>query len=163
MQDISETKFQIEHIFISEGHNFVGHHGRPPGTNPIKEVNEVECKAGSGLVGDRYFDHKENYKGQITFFEMEVYERLQNELGTFDKPASAFRRNVLTRGIDLNALIGQTFEIQGIRFEGVEESKPCYWMDQAFGPGAEESLKKHGGLRARILSDGILRTTAQSV
>ena len=159
MQDTSQPEFRIEHIYISEGHNFVGHHGKPPGTHPIKEVEEIECKAGSGLVGDRYFDHKENYKGQITFFEMEVYERLQAELDVFDKPPSAFRRNVLTRGVDLNSLIGQVFEIQGIRFEGVEESSPCYWMDQGFGPGAEEALKNHGGLRARILTDGTLRTS----
>ncbi len=159
MQDTSQPEFRIEHIYISEGHNFVGHHGKPPGTHPIKEVGEIECKAGSGLVGDRYFDHKENYKGQITFFEMEVYERLQAELDVFDKPPSAFRRNVLTRGVDLNSLIGKTFEVQGIRFEGVEESSPCYWMDQGFGPGAEEALKNHGGLRARILTDGTLRTS----
>ena len=159
MQDTSQPEFRIEHIYISEGHNFVGHHGKPPGTHPIKEVGEIECKAGSGLVGDRYFDHKENYKGQITFFEMEVYERLQAELDVFDKPPSAFRRNVLTRGVDLNSLIGKTFEVQGIRFEGVEESSPCYWMDQGFGPGTEEALKNHGGLRARILTDGTLRTS----
>ena len=159
MQDTSQAEFRIEHIYISGGHNFVGHHGKPPGTHPIKEVGEIECKAGSGLVGDRYFDHKENYKGQITFFEMEVYERLQAELNIFDIPPSAFRRNVLTRGVDLNSLIGKAFEIQGIQFEGVEESSPCYWMDQGFGPGAEEALKNHGGLRARILTDGTLRTS----
>lgn len=162
MHDTSQSKVRIEHIFISEGHNYVGHHGKPPGSHPIKELGEVECKSGRGLTGDRYFDHKDNYKGQITFFEMEVYERLQTELALFDKHPSAFRRNVLTRGVDLNTLIGKTFEIQGIQFEGVEECRPCYWMEQGFGEGAEAAMKNHGGLRARILTDGILRTSTDA-
>jgi MOSC domain-containing protein YiiM len=68
-----------------------------------------------------------------------------------------FRRNIVTCGLDLNSLIGQEFEIQGVRFAGVEESKPCYWMNQAFAEGAEEAMKGNGGLRARILTSGVLR------
>jgi MOSC domain-containing protein YiiM len=74
-----------------------------------------------------------------------------------DKLPSVFRRNVMTRGMDLNSLIGHEFEVQGVRFFGVEESKPCSWMNHAFCPGAEAALKDRGGLRARILSDGTLR------
>ena len=53
--------------------------------------------------------------------------------------------------------IGKEFEIQGVRFEGVCECSPCSWMNTALGPGAEEWLKGRGGLRARILTDGVLR------
>jgi hypothetical protein len=63
----------------------------------------------------------------------------------------------ITRGVDLNALIGNEFEVQGVRFRGTEECRPCYWMDQAFAPGAEKFLKGQGGLRATILTDGTLR------
>ncbi len=150
---------QIEHIYISPGHNYVGHHGKPPGSHEIVEVREVECVRGSGLTGDRYFNHKENYKGQITFFEMEIYERLCKELEVSGGLPSNFRRNVLTRGVDLNQWIGKQFVLQGILFEGSEECRPCYWMDQGFAPGAEAALKGHGGLRARILTTGILRVT----
>ncbi len=150
---------RIEHIYISKGHNYVGHHGKPPGTHQILEIDEVECVEGSGLTGDRYFDHKDNYKGQITFFEMEIYEKLCTELEEKEKLPSAFRRNILTRGIDLNKWIGRTFRVQGILFEGSEECRPCYWMDQGFAAGADAALKNHGGLRARILSTGILRVT----
>jgi MOSC domain-containing protein YiiM len=60
--------------------------------------------------------------------------------------------------VDLNALIGREFEVQGVRFAGVEECRPCYWMNEAFGhPQAEDWLKGRGGLRARILSSGWLR------
>lgn len=67
----------IEHLIISPGHNYVGHHGKPPGTHPLVELTEVECVAGRGLRGDRYFDHREDYKGQVTFFAMEVLEALR--------------------------------------------------------------------------------------
>ena len=121
------------------------------------EVENVECVADEGLRGDRFFGYKENYKGQITFFSFETYKRLCAELDVSDKDPSVFRRNVIVEGVDLNALIGKTFEVQGITFSGTEEAKPCYWMEQAFAEGAEEAMKGHGGLRARILSDGILR------
>jgi MOSC domain-containing protein YiiM len=55
-------------------------------------------------------------------------------------------------------LIGKEFEIQGVRFLGTEEASPCFWMDQAFGEGAEDALRGKGGLRAKILDDGVLRT-----
>ncbi len=121
------------------------------------EVDEVECVAGKGLRGDRFFGYKEDYKGQVTFFEHEVYERLCAQFGIHDLPPSVFRRNIITTGADLNELIGGEFEVQGVRFIGTQESAPCHWMNQAFAEGAEDALKGHGGLRARILSDGILR------
>lgn len=120
------------------------------------EVDSVECVAGKGLVGDRFFGFKEDYKGQVTFFAHEVYERLCEQFQIQDVTPSIFRRNVITRGVDLNSLIGQEFEIQGIRFLGTQESAPCYWMNQAFAEGAEDAMKGNGGLRAKILSNGVL-------
>jgi MOSC domain-containing protein YiiM len=150
----------IDHLFISPGHNFVGHHGGPPGRNPIVPVDEAECVAGRGLRGDRYFDRAADHKGQITFFSLEVFNALRKELHLPEARPQATRRNAFVRGADLNTLIGQEFEIQGVRFFGVEESKPCDWMNLALGPGAREWLKDRGGLRARILSDGRLRCGA---
>jgi len=148
---------RICQLFISPGHNFVGHHGQPPGTNPLVPMSEVECVAGRGLRGDRYFEREENHKGQITFFSLEVFDALRREMNLPDAQPQATRRNAFTRGADLNALIGQEFEVQGVRFFGVEESSPCDWMNLAVGPGAREWLKGRGGLRARILTDGVLR------
>jgi MOSC domain-containing protein YiiM len=59
--------------------------------------------------------------------------------------------------VDLNALVGAEFEVQSVRFAGVAECSPCDWMDVALGPGAEAWLQGRGGLRARILTDGVLR------
>jgi MOSC domain-containing protein YiiM len=150
---------RIEHLYLSPGHNYFGHHGKPADEHPIVEVSEVECVAGRGLRGDRFFDYKPDYKGQITFFSGEIYDELCSTflaLGSAHPEPSAFRRNVITRGVDMNTLIGKTFTLQGITFEGSAECSPCYWMDQSFAPGTEAALKGRGGLRAKILTDGRL-------
>jgi hypothetical protein len=120
---------RVEHIFLSHGHNFFGHHGKAAENYPVVDVDQVNCVAGRGLEGDRFFDYKSDYPGQVTFFSMEVYEDLCEV----------------------------TFSLQGLVFFGSKECSPCYWMDQAFGTGAEAFLKGRGGLRARICSSGILR------
>jgi MOSC domain-containing protein YiiM len=147
----------IAHIFISPEHNFFGHHGKPPGDEPMVEVDSVECVAGKGLRGDRFFGYKDNYKGQATFFSIEMYERLCEQLQVTHRDSSVFRRNIIVSGVDLNSLIGKEFELQGVHFLGTQECSPCHWMDHAFAEGAERALKGHGGLRARILTDGVLR------
>ena len=116
--------------------------------------------AGRGIRGDRYFDFKDNYKGQITFFSLEVFDELCDALELPDCSPALVRRNVMTRDIDLNDLIGEDFEVQGVQFHGTQECAPCYWMNQAVAPGAEEFLKGRGGLRARILTSGQLRSTS---
>jgi MOSC domain-containing protein YiiM len=148
---------EVVGLFRSPGHNYVGHHGGPPGEHPIEALTEASCVAGQGIEGDRYFGHKPDYKGQITFFEMEVAESLAASLGVETPDPAVFRRNVVTRGVDLSTLIGRTFRLDGVEFEGVEECRPCYWMNRAFAEGAEERLKGRGGLRARIRSTGPLR------
>jgi len=147
----------ICHIYLSRGHNFFGHHGEAAGAHPVEEVRAVECVEGRGLAGDRFFGYEEAYKGQVTFFAMEVYDSLCARFGVYDKEPSVLRRNIVTAGVDLNDWIGEAFEIQGVRFLGTEEAKPCYWMDQAFCPGAKEALRGQGGLRARIVSSGTVR------
>ena len=148
---------KIRHLYISPGHNFFGHHEKPPGENPTLEVPEIECVAGRGILGDRFFDYKENYKGQITFFSREVFDALCAELRLSGKSPGLTRRNVIMEGADLLSLIGIDFEIQGIRFRGASECAPCYWMDRVLAPGAESFLKKCGGLRAQILTSGKLQ------
>ncbi len=151
--------FCVHALYISSGHNYFGHHGGAPGTHPMLDMNAVECVAGRGIRGDRFFDYKPDYKGQITFFSREVFEQLRRELKLDSAHPSGTRRNVLVSGADLNALIGARFEIQGVLFEGTEECKPCHWMNSGLGPGAEAWLEGRGGLRARILTNGMLHVS----
>ncbi|HVJ44913.1 MAG TPA: molybdenum cofactor biosynthesis protein MoaE [Luteolibacter sp.] len=155
-----EWDARLEAIFLSGGHDFRGRHGLGREENPIHSVEEVECVAGMGLKGDRYFGFKEDFKGQVSFFDADVIDAVRREFNLPDLPGSIFRRNLIVRGADLSQWSGKRFRFQGVEFEGSEECKPCYWMDQAAAPGVEEFLKgnSRGGLRARILSDGTLRT-----
>ncbi|MEP6810224.1 MAG: MOSC domain-containing protein [Chthoniobacterales bacterium] len=151
---------QIQRIFISSGHNYFGHAGGEPDDVPLQEVTQVECVAGNGLRGDRFFDFSKDYKGQITFFSQEIFDQLSAAFPETEKSPGVLRRNVIVSGVTLNELIGQKFEIQGVRFFGTQHCKPCYWMDRAFAPGAEAWLKNKGGLRARILTDGWIKAEA---
>ncbi len=148
----------IRQIFISPGHNYFGHHGRAPDDYPLEEVESIECVADHGIRGDRFYDYKQDYKGQITFFAAEVFEQLRRQFPHVEKGPGVLRRNVIVEGVELNALIGVEFELGGIRFRGTAHCKPCYWLDQAFAAGAEEALAGNGGLRARILTSGWLST-----
>jgi FdhD protein len=121
-------------------------------------LEEAVCHAGQGIAGDRYHGEDPGSKKQVTFVSREVVDEMCRALSVGRVDYSALRRNVLVSGVDLNALIGKTFIIGGVVFEGVEECKPCYWMDQAVAPGANAFLAGRGGLRCRILADGVLRT-----
>jgi MOSC domain-containing protein YiiM len=144
----------IEQIFISPGHNYFGHHGRAPDDFPILAVQQMECVAGRGIRGDRFFDYRDNYKGQITFFSAEVFAELSRAFCLTNESPGILRRNVIVSGKDLNELIGLDFEVQGVPFRGAAHCKPCYWMDTAVAPGAEKFLAGRGGLRATILDNG---------
>ena len=69
----------------------------------------IQCLDGRGIVGDRFLDFQDDYKGQVTFFAIEMYENLCAKFGVKDRPPSVFRRNIITRNADLNALIGEEF------------------------------------------------------
>ena len=98
----TEKEISVRHLFISSGHNFFGHHGQEPGTSPNVEVPQIECLAGRGISGDRFLDYKDDYKGQITFFALEVFEDVCLQLGLKGLSPSAVRRNAITQGVDLN-------------------------------------------------------------
>src|SRR5438874_8696644 len=143
---------EICHLYISPDHNFFGHHGREPDQSPAIEVAMIECAAGHGVRGDRFFDYRDNYKGQITFFSREVFDLMAQAFGLTTKSPAVLRRNVIVSGVDLTELIGADFDLQGVQFHGTAHCNPCYWMDTAFAPGAEKFLAGRGGLRARILT-----------
>ena len=148
----------IRHIFISPGHNFFGRYGQPAGEHPVREVPAAQCRTGWGLEGDRFYGYRPDYKGQVTFFAWETYLAAREKFRVPALSPGAFRRNVITEGLDLNALIGRRFTLGGVEFEGTGEARPCHWMNAVVAPGAEDWLVGRGGLRAKVLSDGELRT-----
>jgi MOSC domain-containing protein YiiM len=146
----------IRQIFVSSGHNYFGRHGQAPGNFPLIEVAQIDCVAGSGIRGDRFFDYRDDYKGQITLFSWEVFESLVAHFRLTNKSPGDLRRNLIVSGVNLNDLIGEEFSIQGVRFRGTAHCKPCYWMNHAVADGAEKFLQGNGGLRAQILTSGAI-------
>jgi MOSC domain-containing protein YiiM len=156
------TSLSLHNIYISDGHQFFGRHGLGADPHPIREVEEVECVAHHGLRGDRFFGSPKYPLGQVTLFSREVLAAMRRELGIGADP-SALRRNLVVSGADLNMLIGGEFELQTVVLRGVEECRPCYWMDRALGPGAEQWLRGRGGLRCQVLTSGWLRAERQLI
>lgn len=146
----------VRHLFVSPGHNYFGRHGQPAGEHPTLDVPSVRCRAGQGIEGDRFFGYRPDYNGQITFFAWETLVALRTHFRAAAISPAVFRRNVVTEGLPLPTLAGQRFHLGEIEFEGIAEAKPCHWMDTAAVPGAEVWLRGRGGLRAKILSDGVL-------
>jgi MOSC domain-containing protein YiiM len=146
----------IRQIFVSKGHNFFGRYGQTAGTHTALAVPAAKCRAGWGIEGDRFYGYRPGYRGQVTFFDWAVYEQAKKKFRVPALEPSAFRRNVLLEGIDLNTLIGRRFTLGGVEFEGTEESRPCHWMNGAVAPGVEDWLRGHGGLRTKVLTDGEL-------
>lgn len=151
----------LEHIYISPAHNYFGKPKDGPGLHPTTDVDEVEARAGRGLVGDRYFGVPAHYEAQVTFIAGEVFDALLAEFGRNDLSPILTRRNIVTRGANLNELIGQEFTIDSgngpIHFLGTKPCSPCGWMDAMLGKGSHAYLRGRGGLRARILTNGILQ------
>ncbi len=147
----------LQHFHIAPGHNYKGRHGLGALDYPIEEMEAIECVAGSGIIGDRFFDYEPDFRGQITFFDRAVYERVMTEIVKGEVSPIVFRRNVIIKGVDLNELIGKRFQIGGLEFTGSCECSPCYWMDESCAPGTFEFLKGQGGLRARIVKGGEMK------
>ncbi|NTW86871.1 MAG: hypothetical protein HGB30_11990 [Holophagaceae bacterium] len=129
---------------------------------PMQSRVEVSVTAGSGIDGDRYatqsgkFSDKPKSGRQITFIEAEAVEALAQELG-IRLESGETRRNVVTRGVPLNHLVGREFEAGSARFRGAELCEPCQYLTELTGkPGILPGLIHRGGLRAEILQGGLL-------
>lgn len=147
----------VHHLFTSAGHNYFGHHGEASDDHEIIAHSEIELVEGKGIPGDRFYNWKNDYKGQVTFIDLAVIELIRNQAENPSLDASAFRRNVVVENLDLNSLIGKTFRFGDTLLLGTEECRPCYWMDEACGkPGTEGLMKGRGGLRCKILKGGTI-------
>ena len=147
----------IEQIFISPGHNYFGHHGRPPDDFPLVAARASNASPATAFAAIASSIIGDDYKGQITFFSAEVFDELAQRFWLTEKSPGVLRRNVIVSGIDLN-------ELDRCRFRNPRGAIPRHralralLLDgHAFAPGAEEFLAGRGGLRAQILTDGLLR------
>ena len=116
-------------------------------------AQRVRAVAGQGLEGDRYFGKRA--ERQVTLIEAEALEALARDHGLELGPGAS-RRNLVTRGVPLNHLVGVEFQVGGARLEGVELCEPCGYLERVTGKPVRAPLVHRGGLCARVLADGDL-------
>ncbi len=120
------------------------------------EPDHVELVADKGIRGDRFFGVRAHTEAAVTFLALEAWEAAAGDVD----PAVA-RRNVMVRGLELDPLRGEDFEIDTgdgpVRFRGGRPAHPCSWMDTMAGDGSRKALIGRGGLRTQPLTDGVLR------
>lgn len=117
-------------------------------------VESVRAVAGRGLEGNRYFFDGNAPAGQaLTLIAAEAVEAMEQEHGISLEPRET-RRNVVTRGIDVNELVGKRFHVGDVECLGVELCEPCTTLQGMTKPGVIKGLAHRGGLNADILSDG---------
>ena len=133
----------------------------PAAEAPMQSVSEVRAIPGQGLEGDRYFDHQGTFSKpqpdrELTLIEVEAIEAMKSELGV-DFGLGDSRRNVVTRGVPLNHLVGREFWIGDVKARGLRLCEPCGHLARLSHEKVLPGLVHRGGLRAQILTEGVIR------
>jgi hypothetical protein len=134
----------------------------PESGQPMISLPMVRACADRGLEGDRFFRESwaavERSDKSVSLIEDEVLELAANELGV-EKVGILTRRNIVTRGVPLIELLGREFSVGAVRMRGIRLFEPCgHLVAVTKLPGIFKALEHRSGLKAAILSDGIIRT-----
>ena len=140
---------------------FIGKHRG----HDLDAVDRVEAVTGRGLTGDRYFlkdgtfSAKDGPDREVTLIESEALDGLAREYKIAIEPGQA-RRNLLTRGVPLNHLVGKTFAVGPVVLRGIRLCEPCSHLESLTCAGIQKGLTHRGGLRAQVLTGGVLEVGA---
>lgn len=137
-------------------------HIAPAARKTMVAVNEVRAVPGKGLEGDRYFNQVGTFSGksgsgrEVTLVEIEALEGLRRDYGIVLE-AGSVRRNIVTRGVALNHLVGREFRVGEVGLRGIRLCEPCSHLEGLTRQGVLRGLVHRGGLRAQILTEGTIR------
>lgn len=144
----------------------VGIYIAPAARRPMQALDAARAVPGFGLEGDRYFKRAGTFykrlrpEYELTLIESEALESLQSHHGITLAHGEA-RRNIVTRDIALNDLVGHEFCIGEVRVRGIRLCPPCSHLERLTRSGVKHGLLRRGGLRAQILSEGVIRVGAK--
>jgi MOSC domain-containing protein YiiM len=136
-------------------------HIAPTAKAPMRAIDQVQALPGIGLEGDRYAKQQGTFfkplpDFELTLIEAEALEALNREYDVALSPSES-RRNVITRGVALNHLVGQEFKIGEVKIRGIRLCEPCSHLEALTGRPLIKGLRHRGGLRAQILTEGTIR------
>jgi MOSC domain-containing protein YiiM len=124
---------------------------------PINEVRSIDVLANQGVVGDRHFKEFNDPYNQISLIESENIDHYNIKYG-LNIPYIDFRRNIVTKGIQLNDLVGKKILVGNVKLEGVDLCRPCKHLSEVLG---QENIIKEflrgGGLRCQILTSSSIK------
>ena len=145
---------EIVQLLASPVHRFEGRPADGPAPAPPHElVDQVQIRAGLGIVGDRYFGRPAHRDAAVTVIAAESLPP--------GADLTHVRRNILLRGVAVDELVGRTLVLDSgdgpVRLAVRRPANPCAWMDVTMGPGAWRHLRGKGGVRCTPLNDGTLR------
>ena len=148
---------------MSDSGTVVGLHLASEAEAPMRSVTDAEAVAGRGLRGDRYyegagtFSHLTTGGRDLTLTEAEAIDAIDRDYDV-DVGFEDHRRNVTTRGIALNHLVGERFRVGDAVCLGVRLCEPCAHLERLTVDGVEPALVHRGGLRADVIEDGVIET-----
>ena len=128
---------------------------------PTQGVEQAKAVPGRGLEGDRYFLKQGTFfkpepSFELTLIEAEAIEAAKRDY-QLGLAAGDARRNIVTRDVPLNHLVGKEFRVGDVRVRGIRLCEPCDHLQRLTGAPVIKSLRHRGGLRAQILSEGVIR------
>jgi MOSC domain-containing protein YiiM len=138
-------------------------HIAPATSEPMLSVHEAHAVPGRGLEGDRYFlgtGHFSEHHGpsyEITLIEQETIQALNEEYEELVLKPGDVRRNIVTCAVPLNHLVRRVFRVGDVMLRGIRLCEPCFHLVQLTHHNVLVGLIHRGGLRAQILTDGIIK------
>jgi MOSC domain-containing protein YiiM len=153
---------EIVELLASPVHRYEGRPSDGPVLAADDELRDsLKLRAGLGIVGDRYFNQRAHRASSVSIQAVESLAFVAQTLGVPMPGLAQTRRNILLRGVDVDALARTEFSLDAgsgpVRFGEARPCNPCAWMDTAIGEGAHGAFRGRGGLRTGPLDDGILR------
>ena len=124
---------------------------------PINEVSSINVLANKGIIGDRHFKQFNDPYNQLTLIESENIDYYNIKHG-LNIPYIDFRRNIITKGIKLNDLVGKKILVGKVELEGIDLCRPCKHLCEVLGQ--ENIIKeflRRGGIRCQILTSSSIK------
>jgi hypothetical protein len=166
------VRVEIVALLVSPVHAYAGRPQDGPVPDPVPVGrDQIEVRAGLGLVGDRYFGHAAHRRAAVTVLDADALDAVAGEIGT-EIDVLRTRRNIVLRGFPVDELAthrgpdgttvdGAVFSLDSgagpVRFRAHRPASPCRWMDTELGAGAWRAMRGRGGVRCEPLDDGTLR------
>lgn len=159
---MADHRYDVEvlHLLVSPEHAYFGRPRDGAADVPTRDADRIELVEGKGVVGDRFFGKAAHMDAAVTLLAVEGLEAMAAELGTPPFDPLLTRRNVVLRGAQLGPLLGHDLVLEShgelVRLHAGRPANPCAWMDRVLAPGAHAAMRGRGGVRCRVLADGVL-------